>query len=155
MEQRCAVLPENVRLFVVQGLACFDPPSVVAEAVEREFGLSLERAQVESHDPTHKAGRKLGKRLRAVFEATRQAFLEDAGHVAIAHRAVRLRVLNRLIAKAEERGEIALAARLLELAAKEAGEGRRPEPGAHEGAAPPAVSREELAEAVRSVRERF
>lgn len=155
MEQRCVVLPENVKVFVVQSLACFDPPSVVAEAVDQEFGLTLARAQVETYDPTKKAGRKLGKRLRAVFETTRQAFLEDAGRVAIAHRAVRLRVLNRLIAKAEERGEIALAARLLELAAKEAGEGRRPEPGAPEGAAPPAVSREELAEAVRHVRERF
>lgn len=117
-----SALPENVKIFIVQSVACFDSPSVVADAVKQEFGITIPRQQVESHDPTKKAGANLGKKLRAIFDETRKAFLEDTSQVAISHRAVRLRALNRMAAKAEERGNIALAAQLLEQAAKEVGD---------------------------------
>lgn len=35
-----ATLKDNVKLFIVQALACFDTPSQVVEAVKQEFGLS-------------------------------------------------------------------------------------------------------------------
>lgn len=114
-------LPEAVKIFIVQSVACFDEPSVVANAVKQEFGIVIPRQQVESHDPNKKAGKNLGKKMRAIFEETRKAFLEDTSQVAISHRAVRLRALNRMAAKAEERGNIALAAQLIEQAAKEVG----------------------------------
>lgn len=115
-------LPEDVKIFMVQAAACFDPPSVVSESVKREFGLEISRQHVETYDPTKKAGKNLGKKLRAIFEETRKSFLEDTSQVAISHRAVRLRALNRMAGRAEERGNIALAAQLLEQAAKEVGD---------------------------------
>lgn len=115
-------LPEEVKIFIVQSVACFDTPSVVAEAVKRDFGIVIPRQQVENLDPTKKSGGGVGKKLRAIFEETRKSFLEDTSQVGISHRAVRLRALNRMAAKAEERGNIALAAQLLEQAAKEVGD---------------------------------
>ncbi len=53
--------------------------------------------------------------------ATRAAFLADAATIGIAHRAVRLRTLGRLADRAEAMGNLALAAEILEQAAKEVG----------------------------------
>lgn len=52
-----ATLKGEVKAFIVQSLACFDTPSQVVELVKKEFGLSITRQQVESHDPTKANGR--------------------------------------------------------------------------------------------------
>ena len=58
----------------------------------------------------------------ALHEETRKAFLEGTSKIAISHRAVRLRALQRMAERAESMGNIALAAQLFEQAAKEAGD---------------------------------
>lgn len=115
-------LTDEVRTFIVQSLACFDPPSVVVAAVKKEFGEVVKPQAVEAYDPTKRAGRKSAKRWRALFEETRKAFLEDTSKIAISHRAVRLRALQRMAEKAENMGNMALAAQLHEQAAKECGD---------------------------------
>ncbi len=114
-------LPDEVKTFIVQQLACFDPPSVVVKAVKAEFGEVVTPQQVEAYDPTKRAGRALSEYLRALFEATRAAFLDDAAGIGISHRVTRLRAIQRLAERAETQGNIALAAQLLAQAAKEVG----------------------------------
>lgn len=111
----------EVKTFVVQSLACFDTPSTVVEAVKREFVVTVSRQLVETYDPTKKAGVGLSAAWRNLFSSTRDEFLADTGKIAISHRAVRLRALDRMAARAEERGNMPLAAQLLEQAAKEMG----------------------------------
>lgn len=115
-------LPVEVQTFIVQGLACFDTPSVVAEAVKKEFGLVVTRQRVETYDPNKRCAKKLGHRWRELFEVTRKTFLEDTSEIAISHRAVRLRAIQRMAQKAETVGNMALAAQLYEQAAKEVGD---------------------------------
>ena len=115
-------LPPDVQTYIVQALACFDTPSVVAEAVKREYGLTVSRQKVEAYDPNKRAARSLAQRWTTLFEETRKAFLEDTSKIAISHRAVRLRALQRMAERAETMGNIALAAQLFEQAAKEAGD---------------------------------
>lgn len=115
-------LTDEIRTFVVQSLACFDAPSVVVAAIKKEFGEVVKPQAVEAYDPTKRAGRKLSLRWRALFEETRKAFLEDTSKIAISHRAVRLRALQRMAEKAESMGNMALAAQLHEQAAKECGD---------------------------------
>lgn len=115
-------LSMEVQTFVVQSLACFDGPSVVVEAVRKEYGETITRQSVEGYDPTKKAGAKLAAKWRALFEETRKTFLEDTAGIAISHRAVRLRALQRMAEKAEGQGNMVLAANLLEQAAKEVGD---------------------------------
>lgn len=114
-------LTEEARTFVVQSLAMFDPPSVVAAAVKKEFGLTISPQGCESYNPTKRAGAKLSQKWRAIFEETRKAFLEDTSQIGISHRSVRLRALQRMVEKAETMGNISLAAQLLEQAAKDTG----------------------------------
>jgi len=113
--------PEQ-KLFIVQRLACFDTPTMVAKAVSEEYQLTLPRQVVEGYDPTKYAGRNLAKKYKQVFESTREAFLEDTSGIAISHKAVRLRTLQRMAEKAENMGNMVLAKDLLEQAAKEAGD---------------------------------
>lgn len=117
-----ARLTAEHKTFIVQRLACFDTPSVVAQAVKDEYGIELARQHVEQYDPTKRAGRQLGKKLTELFEATRKQFIDDTSEIAISHKAVRLRRLQRMADKAELVGNIPLAAQLLEQAAKEAGD---------------------------------
>ncbi|MCA0961163.1 DUF2280 domain-containing protein [Salipiger bermudensis] len=114
-------LPEEVKTYIVQALACFDTPSVVSKSVKDEFGLNVARQKVESYDPTKRAGKNVSKKHRELFDATRAAFLEDTSEIAISHRAVRLRALQRMAEKAESQGNMVLASSLLEQAAKETG----------------------------------
>lgn len=114
-------LTEEARAYVVQALACYDAPSVVREAVKKEFGLTITPQAIEAYDPTKRAGAKLSDKWKAIFEETRRAFLEDSARIGISHRAVRLRALQRLADKAESMNNLSLASQLLEQAAKEVG----------------------------------
>ncbi|VVP26587.1 hypothetical protein PS876_04114 [Pseudomonas fluorescens] len=52
-----AALQNDVKAFIVQALACFDTPSQVVDAVQKEYGISVTRQQVETHDPTKTSGK--------------------------------------------------------------------------------------------------
>lgn len=116
-----AALKEDVKLAIVQALACFDTPSQVAEFVKQEYGLVVPRQQVAMYDPTKAAGKNLSKKLAEIFHATRAAFLERVPDVPIAQQAYRLRVLQRQLERAEKQGNVAMVSSLLEQAAKELG----------------------------------
>ena len=114
-------LTDEARTYVVQSLACFRPPSVIVADVKKEFGLEISAQGVQSYDPTKHAGRKLAVKWKELFETTRKLFLEDTAQIGVSHRAVRLAALNRMAERAETMGNMALAAQLLEQAAKEVG----------------------------------
>jgi hypothetical protein len=112
---------DEVKTRIVQSLACFDTPSQVAKAIKADFGVDISAQACEAYDPNKVAGQKLSERFRLLFAETRKAFLEDTSQIAISHRAVRLRALQRMSEKAENGGNMVLAASLLEQAAKEVG----------------------------------
>lgn len=116
-----AILTAEVKGFIVQALACFDTPTQVAQAVKQEFNIEVTRQQVAQHDPTKSTGANLAAKWRVLFNDTRKRFREDTAEIPIANRAYRLRVLDRMAAKAEGMKNMALAAQLLEQAAKETG----------------------------------
>ncbi len=116
-----AKLTREQQTYVVQALACFDTPSVVVASVKKDFGITLSPQLVETYDPTKKAGRNVAARWKALFEETRKTFLEDTASIAISHRAVRLRALQRMADKAEGQGNMVLASSLLKQAAEEVG----------------------------------
>lgn len=119
---RSGPLPDEAKTLIVQHLACFDSPAVVAEAVKKELGIAVSRQAVESYNPTRRAGAKLAEKWKALFSETRKAFLEDTAEIGIAHRSVRLRRLDRMQLKAESMGNLQLAGELGEKAAKEQGD---------------------------------
>lgn len=115
-------LTEPQQTAVVQALACFDSPAQVAAFLRKDHGVDIAPQSVEAYDPTKKAGAAIAAKWRALFEETRRAFLEDTSQIAISHRAVRLRALQRMAEKAEGSGNMVLAASLMEQAAKEVGD---------------------------------
>lgn len=117
-----AALKGEVKAFIVQSLACFDTPSQVVESVKKEFGLSITRQQVESHDPTKANGRGLAQKWTDMFNATRERFQNEISDIPIANKAYRLRVLDRMATRAEGMKNLALTAEIIEQAAKECGD---------------------------------
>jgi hypothetical protein len=125
-EESMPTLTDEIKTFIVKGLACYDTPSQVAEAVKATFGVEVSRQQVYVYDPG--CSQPPALRWRDLHAATRQALLRELGEIGIAHRAVRLRRLDRLASRCE-RNSVALALKCLEMAAKECGgmyENRRP-----------------------------
>lgn len=114
-------LTDAMRAYVVQELASWVPPSVVAEAIRKDFGIKITPQSIEAYDPTKRAGAKLAQRWKVLFETTRKAVQEDTSRIGVSHKAVRLRALERMAQKAEAAGNMVLAASLLEQAAKEIG----------------------------------
>ena len=117
-----ATLKGEVKAFIVQSLACFDTPSQVVELVKKEFGLSITRQQVESHDPTKANGRGLAQKWVDMFNATRERFQNEISDIPIANKAYRLRVLDRMATRPEGMKNLALTAEIIEQAAKECGD---------------------------------
>ncbi|QHP58551.1 DUF2280 domain-containing protein [Pectobacterium carotovorum] len=117
-----ASLKPEVKAFIVQSLACFDPPSQVVDAVLKEFGVKITRQQAESHDPNKAAGKTLAKRWVDMFYATRERFQNETADIPIANKAYRLRVLDRMAANTEKAKNYGMTAQLMEQAAKEVGD---------------------------------
>ena len=117
-----ATLKGEVKAFIVQSLACFDTPSQVVELVKKEFGLSITRQQVESHDPTKANGRGLAQKWVDMFNATRERFKNEISDIPIANKAYRLRVLYRMATRAEGMKNLALTAEIIEQATKKCGD---------------------------------
>lgn len=115
-------LTPQAQAFAVQALACFDSPATVAAAVRKEFATEITPQSIEAYDPTKRAGRLLAKKWVTLFEATRADFIKSATHIGVAHRTTRLRAIQRMADRAETQGNLDLAARLLEQAAKEMGD---------------------------------
>ncbi|MGO4398437.1 DUF2280 domain-containing protein [Achromobacter sp. PAB15] len=126
-----AKLTEVQQRFIVQELACYDSPQQVSNSLHEEFGIEVPRTQVARYDPTKVAGRDLAKRWRELFFATRENFKREAGEIAIAQRSYRLRTMQRIAVKAEDKLNLAIVLQVLEQAAKEVGDAyvnRRMEP---------------------------
>ncbi|EFN6655427.1 TPA: DUF2280 domain-containing protein [Escherichia coli] len=117
-----AALKPEVKAAIVQMLACYDTPSQVVEAVQKDFGITITRQQVETHDPTKVSGKTLAKKWVELFNLTRDRFLNEISDIPIANKAYRLRVLQRMSTTAEGMKNLGMTAQLLEQAAKEVGD---------------------------------
>ncbi|MEB5993165.1 DUF2280 domain-containing protein [Serratia ureilytica] len=117
-----AALKPDVKAYIIQSLACFDTPTLVVESVQKEFGLKITRQQVESHDPTKVSGKSLAKKWVDLFYTTRERFKTEISDIPIANKAYRLRVLDRMATRTETMKNYALAAQIVEQAAKECGD---------------------------------
>jgi hypothetical protein len=114
-------LSAAAKTFVVQQLAMFESPAVVRRDLKADFGVEISDNAVRGYDPTGPKGRQLSPRWRMLFEETRKAFLDDVAQIGIAHKAVRLRRLERAYWLAERQGNTDAVLRILEQAAKEEG----------------------------------
>ncbi|HDL8095288.1 TPA: DUF2280 domain-containing protein [Yersinia enterocolitica] len=117
-----AALKPEVKAFIIQALACFDTLAMVAEAVQKEFGIKVTHQHVESHDPTKVSGKGLAKKWVELFTVTRERFQTEIANIPIANKSYRLRALDRMAAATEKQKNFGMTAQLMEQAAKEVGD---------------------------------
>ncbi|WP_431437541.1 DUF2280 domain-containing protein [Acinetobacter lwoffii] len=91
-----AALKEPVKIFIVQSLACFETPQQVADTVKQDFKIEVSRQQVAAYDPTKYVGRNLSKKLKELFEQTREDFRKNVFDIPIANKAYRLKELQKM-----------------------------------------------------------
>ncbi len=146
-------LSGEVKAFIVQHLARFNPPSAVARAVSTQFGETVTRQTVQCYDPHQRAGAKLSPQWRRLFDDTRRAFIEETSRIGMSHLAVRLQRLEAQFELAEERGDADMVLKLVKQAAMDVGgvftrRGGHAAPGGIPAARRPPVSNRERAKAI-------
>src|SRR5262245_11106376 len=85
------ILSDEIKEFIVRGLARYDTPSQVAADVKATFGIEISRQRVYRYDPA--CSQPPAQRWRDLHAATRRAFLSEISNIGVSHRAVRLRML--------------------------------------------------------------
>lgn len=111
-------LTKAQQIFIVQELARFARPTEVVEAVKERFGIEVSRQQVWNYTPDSP---EVAQRWVELYQATREQFIKDTASIGITHLAFRLRKLQELLYRAMDMRNYALAASILEQAAKDAG----------------------------------
>ena len=114
-----AALKEPVKIFIVQALACRDTPQEVVELVSQEYGLKLDRKQIQSYDPTKQAGKNLSKKFVQLFHETREKFDSGLIDIPIANKHFRLKQYGKLLERNAKNTVMSL--KILEQAAKDSG----------------------------------
>ncbi|WP_173910759.1 DUF2280 domain-containing protein [Acinetobacter sp. Marseille-Q1618] len=113
-----AALKEPVKIFIIQSLACRDTPQEVADQVLQEFGVTIDRKQCQSYDPTKVAGKNLSKKFKDLFEETRKKFDEGLIDIPIAIKHYRMKQYDKLLNKTKN---TVMALKIMEQAAKDSG----------------------------------
>jgi hypothetical protein len=116
-----AAIADEVKVYIITALACFDEQKQVIKDVKDRFGVDVYQQQLTAYDPNTVAGQRMSKQFKELFHSTRKKFLEDTSGIPIANASVRLRILQRHVNLADTRGNSAMVANLLEQAAKETG----------------------------------
>lgn len=115
-------LPEAIKRRIVEHLACYRTHAEVADLIAEEFDVSVTPRHVRTYDPTsfQFAG---SHRWLEYYQLVRKRCAEEVGEIAIAHRAYRMRQLQRIFDRAWARADYWKALQALEQAAKEMGNG--------------------------------
>jgi hypothetical protein len=114
-----SILTDEMKAFIVRGLARYETPTRVAASVEAEFGVAIDRRQVYAYDPA--GSRPPAQRWIDLHAATRAKFLAAMAEIGVAQKVVRLRMLDRFANRADEANQMERAAAFLVQAAKELG----------------------------------
>jgi len=114
-----ATLTDEIKEFIVRGLARYETPTAIAAAVKVNFGVEITRQQVHEYNP--QSSRPPALRWCELHAVTREKFLADISAIGIAQKAVRLRLLEHFANQAMEDKCFIRAAAFMEQAAKECG----------------------------------
>jgi hypothetical protein len=114
-----AILSDEIKEFIVRGLARYDTPTEVAAAVKAQFGIEITRYQVNEYNPL--SSRPPASRWCELHAVTREKFLDDIASIGIAQKAYRLKMLDQFAQRALANGSSFHAAEFMVLAAKECG----------------------------------
>lgn len=112
---------EDVKAYIVEGLASYKTPSEMVEAVKLEFDTEVSRQQVAAYDPTKAQGKRLSAELTKLFHMKRKSYNRDLSGIPLASVAFRLETLTTMMQYAILKKNMPLAASLIEQAAKEMG----------------------------------
>lgn len=113
-------LPEEVKRRIVVELARFRRPREVRKILVEEYDVDFDEKFIIRYDAT-KDYCCTGAALQELFHKTRDDFVKGMNDLHISHSAYRLRRLQRLSERAEEQGNLKLAASLLRQAAEDYG----------------------------------
>lgn len=116
-------LTDDLKTYVVERLAGFDSPGAIANALKKEHGIDIARQSVEAYDPTKRAGRKLAKEWKTLFNRTREMIIAGKAKVGASNKMVRVRWRGDMAQRAMDAGNLPLANEILDSVAKEMGDG--------------------------------
>jgi hypothetical protein len=110
-----AKLEDHHKQFIVEQLAEFRTPAEVSRLLKEEWGVEVDRFQIRTYHPDKPAYAGSDK-WREIFQARREAYLNQFNDLPIASDAFRLRQLEDLFFRARDLGNMGLALKILKQA---------------------------------------
>ncbi len=112
-------LEKEVKQFITQQLARFCTPQEVVELVKINFNITITRQHVFYFDA--EKNQNISEHWKAIFDATREKFLNDVVDLPLSKKIVRIKKLSKFVEKFEENENYVAAAAVLKQIAKETG----------------------------------
>jgi len=100
----------------------YDKPKAIAESLAQDFGVTVTTKAIESYNPCLSTGRHLGKRWRELFAQAREDYLKSTAEIGITQNAVRMRLRERAVHGALEKGQFKAASDILDAVARDVGD---------------------------------
>ena len=113
-------LSEAIKRRIVEHLACYRTHAEVTDLIRDEFGVMISSRHVRAYDPTSFQF-AASHRWLDYYQTVRKRCAKEVGEIAIAHRAYRMRQLQRILDRAMDRGDYRQSLQTLEQAAMEMG----------------------------------
>lgn len=114
-------LSTEAQIYVVSRLAQFARPAEVIAEVKEQFKVAPSVPALLHYNPTTAQGRDLRDDLKSLFYEVRERFRANVDDIPCANAAVRLATIQKVIDRAEARGNDAMVLQANEQAAKESG----------------------------------
>ncbi len=115
-------LKDHHRAFLVREFACYSTPMQAADALSKEYGITITPQSAQHYDATSSAGRQAAKKWHGLFEVARQAFLDDVeARIPEAYKSVRIQELARASRIFKKSSNYLAMAGMLERIAREVG----------------------------------
>jgi hypothetical protein len=115
-------LTDQQRIYVVRRLAAYDKSGEIAQALAREFGVTISLKAIEGYNPGLSAGQNLAKRWRDLFAQAREAFRQSTAEIGATHKEVRIRLRESYAHRAFEKGQFKAASDILDAIARNVGD---------------------------------
>lgn len=115
-----ATLKPKHKSFIVKQIACYEKPVEIKDKVQEKYQVEVTLSQLAFYNPENtQGGQQLSRKWKAMFNETREKFLEGSIDVPIANKMVRLQRLEKLWDVYYEMGNYGGCERVLEQAAKQ------------------------------------
>lgn len=118
---RRKTLTDRQKIYVVKGLAAYDPLVMIVRGLKEEFGITVQAPTLRYYNPENRHP-TLAQRWKDLFWRTRRSYIDGTVDIGASHKPVRIRWRGKFAEAAWNAEQYKVANAILDSIAKEIGD---------------------------------